>query len=197
MKLLDISSVHLPTIRQNIRTTALTSILNTVGTSLWKLCESCQKSLGSGFFFEKFAVNQIMAISLDLQIERETFPKIFHKFSKSHGKFLVKFRFIWSKAFPKVADAFNFNYNIPSACLLNRSPVPAMDLKSNRSGLWRHMLETCRRLRRLCRKRSNNVARHDKTPVKSTLLSRDKNILLRDRSLMSRRSDIMLWLLHI
>ena len=27
------------------------------------------------------------------------------------------------------------NYNIPRACLLNRSPVPAMDLKSNRSGL--------------------------------------------------------------
>ena len=26
-------------------------------------------------------------------------------------------------------------YNIPRACLLNRSPVPAMDLKSNRSGL--------------------------------------------------------------
>ena len=29
----------------------------------------------------------------------------------------------------------NVNYNIPRACLLNRSPVPAMDLKSNRSGL--------------------------------------------------------------
>ena len=27
------------------------------------------------------------------------------------------------------------NYNIPRACLLNRPPVPAMDLKSNRSGL--------------------------------------------------------------
>ena len=26
-------------------------------------------------------------------------------------------------------------YNIPRACLLNRSPVPAMVLKSNRSGL--------------------------------------------------------------
>ena len=33
-------------------------------------------------------------------------------------------------------------------------------------------------------------ARHDKTPVKSTLLSRDM-------SFMSRRSDIMLSLLHI
>ena len=32
------------------------------------------------------------------------------------------------------------DYNIPRACLLNRSPVPAMDLKSNRSGLWGHML---------------------------------------------------------
>ena len=31
-------------------------------------------------------------------------------------------------------------YNISRACLLNRSPVPAMDLKSNRSGLWCHML---------------------------------------------------------
>ena len=84
----------------------------------------------------------------------------------------------------------NFVYNIPRASLLNRPSVPAMDLKSNRSGLWRHMSETCRRLRRLCRKRSNNVARHDKTPVKSTLLSRD--IIF-----MSRRSDIMLRLLHI
>ena len=28
-------------------------------------------------------------------------------------------------------------YNIPRACLLNRSPVSAMVLKSNRSGLWR------------------------------------------------------------
>ena len=44
--------------------------------------------------------------------------------------------------------------NIPRSCFLNRSPVPAMDLKCNRSGLWRHMLETCRRLRKLCRKHS-------------------------------------------
>ena len=90
-----------------------------------------------------------------------------------------------------------YDYNIPTACLLNRSPVPAMDLKSNRSGLWRHMSRTCRELRKLCCKRSKYVARHDKTPVKSTLLSHDKNILLRDMSFMSRRSDIMLWLLHI
>ena len=71
-----------------------------------------------------------------------------------------------------------------------------MDLKSNKSGLWRHMLETCRRLRWLCHKHSNNVARHDKAPVKSTLLSRDKNFLSHDMSVMSRRSDIMLWLIH-
>ena len=90
----------------------------------------------------------------------------------------------------------NTIYNIPRACLLNRSLIPAMDLKSNRSGVWRYMLETCRRLRRLCRKRSDNVARHDKTPVKSTLLSRNKDILSRDTSFMSRRIDIMLWLLH-
>ena len=82
------------------------------------------------------------------------------------------------------------NYNIPRACLLNRSPVPAMDLKRNKSGLWRHKLETCRRLRWLCRKHSNNVARHDKTLAKSTFLSRDM-------SSMSRSSDIMLWLLYI
>ena len=37
----------------------------------------------------------------------------------------------------------------------------------------------------------------DKTPVKSTLLSHDKNILSRDMSFMSRRSDIMLRLFHI
>ena len=71
-------------------------------------------------------------------------------------------------------------YNIPRACLLNRSQVPAMDLKSNRSGLWHHITGTCRRLRWLCRKHSNIGARHDKTP-----------------SFMSRRSGIMLWLLYI
>ena len=76
--------------------------------------------------------------------------------------------------------------------LLNRSPVPAMDLKSNGSGLWRHILETCRRLRRLCRKNLSNVARHDKTQVKSTLLSRDRNILSCGTNFMSRRSYIML-----
>ena len=38
-------------------------------------------------------------------------------------------------------------------------------------------------LKRLCQKRSNNVARHDKTPGKSTLLSRDTNF-------MSRRSHV-------
>ena len=43
-------------------------------------------------------------------------------------------------------------YNIPRACLLNRSTVPAMVLKSNRSGLWRHIIWTCRRLRWLCRR---------------------------------------------
>ena len=91
----------------------------------------------------------------------------------------------------------NCYYNIPRACLLNRSPVPAMDLKSNRSSLWRHMLETCRRLKRLCRKHLNNVARNEKTPVKSALLSRDKNILSRDMSSMFHKSDIMLGLLYI
>ena len=48
---------------------------------------------------------------------------------------------------------------------------------SNRSGLWCHIIGACRRQWWLCRKHSNNVARHDETPVKSTLLSRDKNIL--------------------
>ena len=49
--------------------------------------------------------------------------------------------------------------------------------ESNRSSLWRHIIGTCRRLRWLCRKHSNNVARHNKTPViKSTLLSRDMNL---------------------
>ena len=52
--------------------------------------------------------------------------------------------------------------NIPGACLLNRSQVQAMDLKSNKSGFWLHIIETCRRLRWLCRKHSNNVARRDK-----------------------------------
>ena len=39
---------------------------------------------------------------------------------------------------------------------------------------------------------SNNVARHDETPVKSTLLSRDKNRVSRDVIFMLHRSDIML-----
>ena len=34
-----------------------------------------------------------------------------------------------------VSAMAKYIYNIPRACLLNRSPVPAMDLKSNRSGL--------------------------------------------------------------
>ena len=89
---------------------------------------------------------------------------------------------------------FLFFYNIPGTCLPNTSPVQAMVLKSNRSGLWHHIIETCRRLRWLCRKHSNNVARHDKIPVKSILLSRGKDILSHDTSLMSRRCDIMLWL---
>ena len=37
--------------------------------------------------------------------------------------------------FTNVAHHLNSNYNIPRACLLNRPPVLAMDLKSNRSGL--------------------------------------------------------------
>ena len=36
----------------------------------------------------------------------------------------------------------------------------------------------CHRLRRLCRKHSNNVARHDKAPVKSTLLLRDMSFIM-------------------
>ena len=80
----------------------------------------------------------------------------------------------------------NSNYNIPRACLLNRWPVPAMVLKSSRSSLWRHIIETCCRLR--CRKHSNDVEQHD---IKSILLSHDKNVLL------SCRSYIMLRLLYI
>ena len=33
------------------------------------------------------------------------------------------------------SDNINTFYNVPRACLLNRPPVPAMGLKSNRSGL--------------------------------------------------------------
>ena len=51
--------------------------------------------------------------------------------------------------------------------------------KSNRSGLWRHIIGTCHRLRWLCCKHSNNVTWHDKT-------------LLRDMNFMPHRSDIML-----
>ena len=72
-----------------------------------------------------------------------------------------------------------------------------MVLRSNRSGSWRHIIGICRRLRSLCRKHSNNALQHHKTPVKSTLLSCDKNILWHNTSFMSHRSDIMLWLLYI
>ena len=50
-------------------------------------------------------------------------------------------------------------YNIPRACLPTRSPVPAMNLTSNISSLWRHMLETCCRLRTLCCKHSTAMSR--------------------------------------
>ena len=78
------------------------------------------------------------------------------------------------------------------ACLIDRQSqlwfYKAIDQaylwsKSNRSGLWRHVMRTCRRLRWVCRKHSNNVVRRDKTPVKSTLLSRDKNIMFSDTNL--------------
>ena len=76
------------------------------------------------------------------------------------------------------------SYNIPRTCLLNRLPVPAMVASSNKSGLWRHLIETCRRLRWLCRKRPNNVAWHDIAPIRSIFLWHDKNILLRETSLI-------------
>ena len=49
-----------------------------------------------------------------------------------------------------------------------------MVIKSNRSSLWHHNIGTCRRLRWLCCEHSNNVARHDKTPLKSTFCGRTK-----------------------
>ena len=45
------------------------------------------------------------------------------------------FIFLRKKSKNQVIKSFNFHYNIPRACLLNRPPVPAMNLKSNRSGL--------------------------------------------------------------
>ena len=85
-----------------------------------------------------------------------------------------------------------------------------MDLKSNRSGFWHHIIGTCYGLRWLCHKHSNNVIQHDKTPVESTISLHDNNILSRDMiklqlsqhfclflsrdmSFMSHESDIMLW----
>ena len=60
-------------------------------------------------------------------------------------------------------------YNIPIACLLiiDRHFQPWFP-KRNKSGLWRHIIETCHRLKWLYRENSNNVSRHDETPVKST-----------------------------
>ena len=73
-----------------------------------------------------------------------------------------------------------------------------MDLKSDRSGLWRHMLvELVVGWDYYVANIQNNVARHDKTAVKSTHLSRDKNMLSRNMSFMSHRSDIMLRLFYI
>ena len=79
-------------------------------------------------------------------------------------------------------------YNIPRACLLNRSPVPTMVLKSNRSGLWCHIIVTYRWLRWLCRKRSTML--RDMIEVQSSqYFLHDKNILSRDMNFMSRRRD--------
>ena len=47
---------------------------------------------------------------------------------------LSKYSYLYQR---KMANDY---HNIPRTWLLNRSPVPAMDLQSNRSGLWRHML---------------------------------------------------------
>ena len=71
------------------------------------------------------------------------------------------------------------------ACLIDRQSRLWIKKSIDKACDGRHMLETCRKLRRLCCKHSNNVARHDKTPIKSTLLSRDM-------SFMSHGSDIML-----
>ena len=39
-------------------------------------------------------------------------------------------------------------------------------------------------------KHSDNVSRHDETPVKSTFLSHDENIMSHDMNFMSRENDI-------
>ena len=84
-------------------------------------------------------------------------------------------------------------HNIPRACLLSGSPVPAMDLKSNRSGLWRHILETSRRLRRLCR----NVQTMSRDMIKLHLSQH----FCRATKIFCRAAWVhvvyMLWLLHI
>ena len=67
-----------------------------------------------------------------------------------------------------------------------------MDLKS---GLWRHMLETFVDWEDYVASVQTIRATY-KTPVKSSLLSCNNNILSRYMSFMSRWSDIMLWLLH-
>ena len=68
-------------------------------------------------------------------------------------------------------------YNTPRACLLNRSPVPAIDLKSNRSGLWGHMLAE------LVVGWEDNVAN-----IQTIFKHSNKYIPSRDMSFMSGRS---------
>ena len=44
-------------------------------------------------------------------------------------------KIVFSYHLKTMANTISQVYNIPRACLLNRSPVLAMDLKSNRLGL--------------------------------------------------------------
>ena len=71
-------------------------------------------------------------------VKCQEFKNLSHPTPRNMVVFYAGFYFIWPHKH-KILARQN-GYNIPWAYLLNRSPVPAIDLKNNRSGLWRHML---------------------------------------------------------
>ena len=74
-----------------------------------------------------------------LEVEKWNFKISIRSLTKFFRIFLETFFLQILSTYWSSSHLISYSYNIPRACLLNGSPVPAMDLKSNRSDLWRHM----------------------------------------------------------
>ena len=85
-----------------------------------------------------------------------------------------------------------FDYNIPGACLLHRSPSPSYGSEKQQIRLVTSNVRNLSQAEKIVSQEFKQCAQYDETPVKSTLLSRDNKILSRDMSFMSLRSNIML-----